>query len=200
VTPASWLLLGSLGSTDVAQLVGGPSRLRLVLAYVRRSRAHDPTDVHRINHQRMVVNTRRTRHVPAVEWSHVDQVQGMSGPIEGIAQIEGDWVSVGAAPPSHDQLAPRAIGVSRSIMAQHPAEAHAGVEAGRVRRNWAPVRLTRLDPSVSRSRCPGSDAWFRRRVPAPQRALARDVSRAPLARRGECRSPPGGRLPQPGPR
>ena len=87
VTPASWLLLGSLGSTDVAQLVGGPSRLRLVLAYVRRSRAHDPTDGHRINQQRLVVITRRTRHVPAVEWSHVDQVQGMSGPIGGIAQI-----------------------------------------------------------------------------------------------------------------
>jgi hypothetical protein len=87
VTPASWLLWGALGSTDVAQLVGGPSRLRLVLAYVRRSRAHDPNDVHRINQQRMVVITCRTQHVPAVEWSHADQVQGMSGPTGGIAQI-----------------------------------------------------------------------------------------------------------------
>jgi hypothetical protein len=61
-------------------------------------------------------------------------------PMYASGDVEGDWVSVGAAPPSHDQLALPAIGVSRSIMGQHPAEAHAGLEAGRGRRNWAPVQ------------------------------------------------------------
>jgi len=232
VTPASWLLLGSLGSTDVAQLVGGPSRLRLVLAYVRRSRAHDPTDVHRINQQGMVVITRRTRHVPVVEWSDVDQVQGMSGPIGGIAQISyrevgrhlsrvakrgcmativesrcmrvetsratGSWTE-----PIHllttNLLPARSGSPDQSWLSTLPMHKQVLRPAvyGRTGRQST---LTRLDPSVSAELTPGSHAWFRRRVPAPQRALARDVSRAPLARRGECRSPPGGRLPQPGPR
>jgi hypothetical protein len=87
VTPASWLLLGGSWLDRRGPVRGGPPRLRLVLAYVRRSRAHDPNDVHRINQQRMVVITCRTQHVPAVEWSHADQVQGMSGPTGGIAQI-----------------------------------------------------------------------------------------------------------------
>lgn len=59
--------------------------LRLVLPYVRRSRARDPNDVHLINQQRMLVITRRTQHVPTVEQSHVDQLQGRVGPISGIA-------------------------------------------------------------------------------------------------------------------